>query len=189
MSILTATTLISTHRAIWNYPGCWQQMYPHRNRSTWPKCWPSVKLMLYSLTLGHQMPLPGSIVGGGYVLWQASLTYQLTTCQADVRCLQWGYQGAWGLHMKNKDSLLQSTLDNSRWSIAHIRTSAQISETQVSTTLGHQMPLPWGIEGAYGGDGCGRVHLTKHHPDTQVDYMLCWPAVVPLFTTRCLYWD
>ena len=42
--------------------------------------------------------------------------------------------------------------------------------------------------GAYGGDGCGRVHLTKHHPDPQADDLLCWPAVVPLLTTRCLYW-
>ena len=32
------------------------------------------------------------------------------------------------------------------------------------------------------------VHLTKHHPETQVYGILCWPAVVPLLTTRCLYW-
>ena len=30
-----------------------------------------------------------------------------------------------------------------------------------------------GIEGAYGDDRCGRVHLTKHHPDPQADDMLC----------------
>ena len=45
-----------------------------------------------------------------------------------------------------------------------------------------------GIEGAYWGDGCGRIHLTKHHTDPQADHMLCWPAAVPLLTTRCLYW-
>ena len=50
------------------------------------------------------------------------------------------------------------------------------------------MPLPGGIEGVYGGDWCDRVHLTKHHYDTQVDDMLCWPTVVPLLTTRYLYW-
>ena len=54
---LTATTLISTHGAIWNYPGCWHQMYPHINKSTWHKCWPNVKLMLCSVTHGHQMPI------------------------------------------------------------------------------------------------------------------------------------
>ena len=30
--------------------------------------------------------------------------------------------GIWGLHMKNEDSLLQSTLENSRWPIAENRT-------------------------------------------------------------------
>ena len=34
-------------------------MYPHINRSTWPKCWPNVKLVSCSVTPGHQMPLPG----------------------------------------------------------------------------------------------------------------------------------
>ena len=47
---------------------------------------------------------------------------------------------------------------------------------------------PGGIEEAYGGDGCSRVHLAKHHPDPQTDDMLCRPAVVPLLTTRYLYW-
>ena len=60
--------------------------------------------------------------------------------------------------------------------------------TQVCTTLGHQMPLPGGIEGACGGDGVG-VHLTKHQPDPQADDMSCWPVVVPLLTIRCLYWE
>ena len=52
MSVLTATTLISAHGAIWNYPGCWHQMNPHINKSTSLKCWPNVKLMLYSVTPG-----------------------------------------------------------------------------------------------------------------------------------------
>ena len=90
--------------------------------------------------------------------------------------------------MKNKDGLLWSTLENCRWSIADNITWAKVNETQVSTTLGHQMPLPGGTEGAYGGDGWGRVHLNKHHPDPQADDMLCWPAVLPLLNTRCLYW-
>ena len=89
--------------------------------------------------------------------------------------------------MKNEDCLLHSTYENSRWSIIDNRTWAQLNGTHISTTLGHQMPLPGGI-GGHRGDGCGRVHLTKHHPDPQADDMLCWPAVVPLLTTRCLYW-
>ena len=66
MSILTATTLICTHGAIWNYPGYWQDMYPHINRSTWPKSWPNVKWILCSFTLGHHMTLPGSM--GGFLM-------------------------------------------------------------------------------------------------------------------------
>ena len=41
------------------------------------------------------------------------------------------------------------------------------------------MPLPGGV----GGDG---AHLTKHQSDPQTDQMSCWPAVVPLLTSRCL---
>ena len=55
--------------------------------------------------------------------------------------------GALGLHIKNEDGLLQSTLENSRLSIADDRTSAQVNGTYLSTTLGHQMPLPGDIEG------------------------------------------
>ena len=32
------------------------------------------------------------------------------------------------------------------------------------------------------------VHLTKHQPDPQADHMSYRPAVVPLLTTRYLYW-
>ena len=46
-------------------------------------------------------------------------------------------KGIAGLHMKKKDSLLQSTLENSRQSIADNGTLAQVNGTQVSTTLGH----------------------------------------------------
>ena len=38
-----------------------------------------------------------------------------------------------------------------------------------------------------GGEGV-RVHLTKHQPDPQADDMSCRPAIVPLLTTRYLYW-
>ena len=58
--------------------------------------------------------------------------------------------------MKKEDSLLQSTLENSRWSIADNRTCVQVNGTQDSTTLGHQMPLPGDIEVAYRGDRGGR---------------------------------
>ena len=30
-----------------------------------------------------------------------------------------------------------------------------------------------GIEEPHGGDGCSKVHMTKHHPDPQADDMLC----------------
>ena len=39
--------------------------------------------------------------------------------------------GTLGVMYKNEDSLLQSTLDNSRWSIADNRTLAQVKMTQV----------------------------------------------------------
>ena len=65
--------------AIWNYPDCWHQMYPHINKSTWLKCWPHVKLMLCSVTLGHQMPILM-----GYVSLNVSLTQRLTKCQAYI---------------------------------------------------------------------------------------------------------
>ena len=57
-----------------NYPVCWHQMYPHINKSTWPKCRPDVKLMLYSVTFSHQMPI---LVG-----------LCLTECQSDPKAHQ-----------------------------------------------------------------------------------------------------
>ena len=79
MSVLTATPLISADGAIWINPGCWHQMYPHINKSTWPKCWPNVKLMLCSVTLAHQRPI---LVG--YIWLNVSLTQSLTKCQDDL---------------------------------------------------------------------------------------------------------
>ena len=110
MSALTATTLISAHGAIWNYPGCWHQMYCHINKSTWFKCWRNVKLMLCSVTLGHQMPI---LVGVCLMTGQPDpkthqmSSWHLTECQPDwkahqmsrwpgivlllaTRCLYWG---------------------------------------------------------------------------------------------------
>ena len=43
--------------------------------------------------------------------------------------------------MKYADGLLQSTLENSRWSIANNRTSAEVNWTKVSTILGHLIVL------------------------------------------------
>ena len=51
-----------------------------------------------------------------------------------------GIGGIGGLDMKHADGLLQSTLENSRWSITDNRTWAQVNGTQVHTTLGHEMP-------------------------------------------------
>ena len=82
-------------------------------------CWPAVQLLITRclyLTLGHQ---------GAY-----------------REC--WGVRGYWGLHMKYKDGLLQSPLENSRRSIGDNRTWAEINWTKVSTILGHQIALPGG---------------------------------------------
>ena len=81
--------------------------------------------------------------------------------------------------LKTHDGLL-NTADNRTW--------AQINGTQLSTILGHHMPLPGRYCRGIEGDGVW-VHLTKHQPDPQADDMSCWPAVVPLLTTRCLYWS
>ena len=57
-----------------------------------------------------------------------------------------------------------------------------------SGQLDHSWPpdtSPWGS--LIGHEGVG-VQLTKQQPDPQGDDMSCGPAVVPLLTTRCLYW-
>ena len=95
-----------------------------------------------------------------------------------------GVGGILGLHMKNEDGVLQSTLENSRCSIADNSTWAQVNGNKVSTTLGHQIPLPWWH---WGGDGWGTSDKTS--ADQQADDMSCWATVVPLLTARCLYWD
>ena len=86
--------------------------------------------------------------------------------------------------MKNEDSLLQSTPENWRWSIADNRICSQFNGTQVITTLGHQMPLTGGL---WGHMVVGYI-WQNHQPDPWVDDMSFWPAVVLLLTTRCLYW-
>ena len=87
------------HSWSWNYCGCWHQMYPQINRSTWLKCWPNVTLTWCSTALGHYMPLPGAVGGRGYIWPNISLTHRLTKCHADLqlyhslttRCLHWGW--------------------------------------------------------------------------------------------------
>ena len=110
--------------------------------------------------------------------WPALLPLLIT------RCLYWGWdhwgltgvvggvRGDWVWHMKNEDIVLQSTLVKLRQSIADNRTWAQVNQTSVSTTPGHQIPLPGGIEEHVG--GMGRVHLTKHQSDPQADDMSWW---------------
>ena len=56
-----------------------------------------------------------------------------------------GVRGIGWLHMKYDDGLLQSTLENSRWSIADNRTWDEINWTKVSTILGHQIALQGGL--------------------------------------------
>ena len=142
-----------------------------------------------STALGHQMPLVGVHLTkhqpdqqADHLLCWPAVVWLLTT-----RCMYWdgalgltggvgGVRGHWGLHMKNYDSVFQSTLEKSRQYIADNRTWVQVNQASVSTTLGHQMHLLWGW-----------VHLTTYHSDPQADDMSCWPAVVPLMITRCLY--
>ena len=98
-----------------------------------------------------------------------------------TRCLYWGWghRGTLGVsrgyiwkikmvyckaHLKTQDGLL-NTEDNRTW--------AQVNGSQVSTTLGHQMPLPG-------------VHLTTGQPDPMADQMSSWPDIAPLLATRCL---
>ena len=50
------------------------------------------------------------------------------------------------------------------------------------------MPLPGGWGGGIKGWLAWGVHLTKDWPDPKADQLSCWPEVVPLLTTRCLYW-
>ena len=88
--------------------------------TAWPTGWWHIILPCGSTTLDHQMP----VWGWGWGIKGAN-----------------GCRGHWGLHMKNEDGLLQSTLENSRESIADNRTWAQVNWTYVSTSLGHQMPL------------------------------------------------
>ena len=75
--------------------------------------------------------------------------------------------------LKTQDGLL-NTADN--------RTSAQVNGTQVSTTLGHQMPLPGGILISGQLDptyycslpldaSTGGVHWTEGQPDPKADKM------------------
>ena len=88
---------------------------------------------------------------------------------------QQGCRWHWRLHMKNEDSLLQSTVENYKRSIADNRTWGQINGTQLHTTLGHQMPLLG-------------VHLTECQPVPRNHQMSRWPNIVPFWATRCLYW-
>ena len=123
MSVLTAKTLISTHGAIWSYPGCWHQMYFHINKSTWPKCWPNVKLMLCNVTLGHQMPIQVGVC--------------LTECQSDPKAHQ---MSSW------PDIVLLLTTRCFYWGYVWLNVSltqrlTNVKVTWCSTALGHQMPL------------------------------------------------
>ena len=132
--------------------------------SAWPTCWWHVILTCCSTTLDHKMSALGMGESGA----------------------NRGCRGYWGLHMKNEDGLLQSTLENLRQSIADNITWAQVNGTQVCTTFGHQMSYLGALQGI-GVDG-STGYLTKHQPDPQTDQMSWWPAVVSLLTTRCLYW-
>ena len=105
----------------WNYHGCWHEIYPHINRSTWTKGWPNVNLTWCSTALDHLMPVLGIGVRGiggdgvGEYIWpNISLAHSLTKCHADLQeyhswtldACTWGGVYSWKLP---------------RWSIEHCR--------------------------------------------------------------------
>ena len=73
---------------------------------------------------------------GEYIWPNISLTHSLIKCHADLQEYHsWALDactGGGGVLLKTQDGLL-NTADNRTW--------AQVNGTQVSTTLGHQMPL------------------------------------------------
>ena len=122
------------------------------------------------------------------MLWKKSAkgTYDLRSVRPNLvlvlatQCLWWGWgvrggegcSGHMGLHMKNSLlSTLESTLENCSLlqTIAH---ELRAMRPKIVPLLATRC-LYVGALRAYGGDGCGRVHLTKHHPDPQADGMLC----------------
>ena len=100
------------------------------------------------------------------LVWGYILTKQQPHQQADhmlcwpavawlwtTRCMYWGggiegwqgcHGGIGGLHMNNYDSVFQSILEKSKQYLADNWTWAQVNQTSVSTTLGHQVHLPLG---------------------------------------------
>ena len=97
-----------------------------------------------------------------------------------------GVRGYWGLHMKYEDGLLQSTLETQDILLQKIEHELRLTGLK----LGPFWPPDCSTRRALTWHGVGKgVYLTKHQPDPQVDDMSCWPAVVPLLTTRCLYWE
>ena len=109
--------------------------------------------------------------------WPAVVSLLIT------RCLywEWGCQGAnrgvgalGVLHMKNEDSLLQSTVENCSLlqTIEHeVRSMGPKFIPHLATRC-----LYWG------------VHLTECQPDPKDHQMSRWPNVLPFWATRCLYW-
>ena len=107
-----------------------------------------------------------------------------------TRCLYWGWrcqgsqQGHWGYIWKMKTvycKVLLKTQDGLLQTIEHELKSMGTKLVPLLATRCLYLGTLRGI----GGDGVG-VHLTKHQPDPQDDQMSHWPAVVLLFTTRCL---
>ena len=92
----------------------------------------------------------------------------------------WGVRGAdrvcmghWGVTYKMKMAyckVLVKTQDSLLQTIEHELRSMR---PKLVPLLATRCLYLGGIEEAYGDDGCGRVHLAKHHPDPQADDMLC----------------
>ena len=179
MSFVTETTLISAHAAGITVAAGTRFTLTQTGQPD-PKAdqmsiWPDVVLLLATRCLTG-----GGVGAKGVMGWRVHLTKHQPDPQSDqmscwpavvslfsTRCLYWG----WGC-----------TLENSRWSIEHCR-QKNMSSGQWDASSYHSWPpdaSAWGHR--------GMVHLTKHQPDPQADQMSCWPAVVPLLTTSCLYW-
>ena len=111
-------------------------------------CLPDVVLLLVTRCLwwGVHLTKHQPDQQADHMLCWHAVIWLLTT-----RCMYWGggigltggVRGHWGLHMKNYNSVFQSTLEKSKQYIAYNRTRVQVNQTSVSTTLGHHMHLPW----------------------------------------------
>ena len=113
-----------------------------------------------------------------------------------TRCLNWRW-GCWGGQWEHR-GYQGFTSEKWRWSIAKyswklkmLYWTVQAIEHELRSIGPKLVPLlaiRYLYLGHWEGKGGDGVHLTNNQPDPQTDQMSCWPAVVTLLITRCLYW-